>query len=161
MRIPVLGMDDEIITELPAIMTAISQLAPQFDMLGSNDMEIVRSYEWLNWLSGTLHGQAFGAFWRPQRFTDNPELHNSLKMHALVTIQDCFSDIEGKVTGTHSVGNSFTAVDAFLLVFWLWGKKIGIDMEKNYSRYSNLASAVLNRESTKAAMEAERVASKM
>ena len=161
MRIPVLGIDNEIITELPAILTAISKLAPQLNILGSNDMETVRAYEWLNWLSGTLHGQAFGALWRPQRFTDEPELYDSLKKRAVVTIRECFSDIEGKLSAAHSVGNSFTVVDAFLLVFWRWGKSIGIGMEESYPKYSALASAVLDRDSTKAAMETERIASKI
>jgi glutathione S-transferase len=160
MRVPVLAIDEEIVTELPAILTAISLLAPQFNILGSNDMEIVRAYEWLNWLSGTLHGQAFGCLWRPHRFTGETQLHSSLKNHALVRIQECFGDIESKLLGAYSVGSSFTGVDAFLLVFWLWGKKIQIDMEGSYPRYSTLAFAVLNRDSTKAAMEAERIASK-
>lgn len=161
MRIPVLGIDDEIITELPAILTAISKLTPHLGLLGLNDMETVRVYEWMNWLSGTLHGQAFGALWRPQRFTSDPNLYSSLQRHAGGTIRGCFDDIEGRLSGIHSVGNAFTVVDAYLLVFWRWGKRIGIDMEGNYPKYSALASAVLRRDSTKAAIEAELVASKI
>jgi glutathione S-transferase len=161
MRIPVLGIDDEIITELPAILTAISKLTPQLGLLGLNDMETVRVYEWMNWLSGTLHGQAFGALWRPQRFTSDPNLYSSLQKHAGGTIRGCFDDIEGRLSGIHSVGNAFTVVDAYLLVFWRWGKRIGTDMEGNYPKYSALASAVLRRDSTKAAIQAELVASKI
>jgi glutathione S-transferase len=160
MRVPVLAVGDEIITELPAILTAISQLAPQVQLLGSNGMETVRAYEWLNWLSGTLHGQAFGALWRPQRFTSDPKLFEDLKQHASITIRECFNHIESQISSVYSVGTAFTAVDAFLLVFWRWGTLVGIDM-KNYPKYSALASAVLSRSSTQAALEAERAVSKI
>jgi glutathione S-transferase len=62
MRVPVLVLDGVVITELPAIVTAIAQLVPNMRLMGKGQLETVRVYEWMNWLSGTLHGQAFGAF---------------------------------------------------------------------------------------------------
>jgi glutathione S-transferase len=161
LRVPVLAIDENIITEAPAILTAVSKLVPHLNLLGSNDMETIRAYEWMNWLSGTLHGQGFGALWRPQRYTSDKDLYSNLQKHADVNIRDCYAEIEGRLSGVHSVGNAFTVVDAYLLVFWRWGKNIGIDMGSEYPKYSALASAVLGRDSTKAAMEAEGIASKI
>ncbi|HWK66777.1 MAG TPA: hypothetical protein VNS34_17770 [Rhizobiaceae bacterium] len=59
-RVPVLLLDGEVITELPAIATAISNLAPKRSLMGRTDLDMVRVYEWMNWLSGTVHGQGFG-----------------------------------------------------------------------------------------------------
>jgi len=39
MRIPVLAIDDGIIIDLPAILTAISKLESQLQLSGSTDME--------------------------------------------------------------------------------------------------------------------------
>jgi glutathione S-transferase len=60
-RLPILVFDDgTIITETVAISTRISQMAPDHRLLGANDLEVVRSYEWFNWLSGTFHERGFG-----------------------------------------------------------------------------------------------------
>jgi len=59
-RVPVLSLDGEIITEVPAIATAIAGLAPERHLMGRTALEQARVYEWMNWLSGTLHGQGFG-----------------------------------------------------------------------------------------------------
>lgn len=84
MRVPVLVVDSDIITETPAISestsnydaspdldenpngaiyslysrttaTAIAHLAPDANLLGKSPMEIVRTYEWMNWLYGYFH----------------------------------------------------------------------------------------------------------
>jgi glutathione S-transferase len=47
-RVPVLGTDSDIITEIPAIMTAIAQLVPEKNYVGSTPLETVRVYEWIN-----------------------------------------------------------------------------------------------------------------
>ncbi|KAH7014057.1 hypothetical protein B0J12DRAFT_443405 [Macrophomina phaseolina] len=80
MCIPVLAIDDEVITELPAIMFTVSNLASRLGLTGPNMMDNVRTYEWLSYISSTLHGLGFGTLWRPQRFVEEPELFpNALK----------------------------------------------------------------------------------
>lgn len=49
-------MGDEIITEVPAIVTVISHLAPKRGFLGQTTMDMVRVYEWLNYVGGVVHG---------------------------------------------------------------------------------------------------------
>lgn len=89
-------------------------------------------------------------------FRSDPEAHEGINNQGFITIRKCFDDIEGRLEGVHSVGNAFTAVDAYLLVFWRWGKsRVEADMERVYPKYSALAKAVLIRDSTKAAIEAE------
>jgi glutathione S-transferase len=56
-QVPALWIDGEIITEAPAIITAISQLVPDKHYTGKTPLQIVRFYEWLNYLSGTIHGK--------------------------------------------------------------------------------------------------------
>jgi len=90
-RVPVLSLDDEVITEVPATATAIANLAPERHLMGRTALDRVRVYEWMNWLSGTLHGQGFGGLWRPQRFSDDPEVFESIKAKAKKTISECFN----------------------------------------------------------------------
>jgi glutathione S-transferase len=131
-RVPVLAMDDEIITEMPAILTAISSLVPDRKFMGRTALETVRVYEWLNYLSGVLHGQGYAGLWRPERFVDDPKLFPALKARAAETIKQCYAFIETKFVAagtTHAVGNSFTAVDAFLLVLCRWSSTPALNLD--------------------------------
>lgn len=56
-RVPVLSLDGQLITEVPAIATAISDLAPERHLMGGTRVDRARVYEWMAWLSGTLHGR--------------------------------------------------------------------------------------------------------
>lgn len=154
-RVPVLSLDGEIITEVPAIATALSNLSPERNLMGRSPLDHVRIYEWMNWLSGTLHGQGFGGLWRPQRFSDDRGLFESIRAKAKTTISDCFGTIENKIPGPYSTGNGFTAVDPYLLVFYRWGNGISLDMPTLYPRYTEFARNLVQRESVAATLAAE------
>lgn len=154
-RVPVLSLDREVITEVPAIATAIADLAPERHLMGRTALDRARVYEWMNWLSGTLHGQGFGGLWRPQRFSDDPGVFESIKVKARRTIFESFDLIENRLSGPYSTGDGFTAVDPYLLVFYRWGNGIGIDMPTTYPAYTTLAHGLVQRESVAAALAAE------
>ncbi|PWB79506.1 MAG: glutathione S-transferase [Methylocystaceae bacterium] len=154
-RVPVLALDGEIITELPAIATAISGLSPDRHLMGRTPLDQVRVYEWMNWLSGTLHGQGFGCLWRPARFSDDEQAFDGIKTKGRQTISGCFAMIEAKLRQPFAVGGAFTAVDPFLLVFYRWGTAIGLEMSASYPQYSAFALALSQRVSVKSALAAE------
>ena len=156
-RVPVLALDDEIITELPAIATAISHLSPGRHLMGKSALDSARVYEWMNWLSGTLHAQGFGSLWRPQRFSDDPAVYDSIMAKGRKTIVECFDAIEPRLSGDFAVGNAFSAVDAFLLVFYRWGNRIGVDMRTSYPQYTRFAEKLARRDSIVAAFDAENI----
>lgn len=154
-RVPVLSLDGEVITEVPAIATAISDLAPERNLMGRTPLDRARVYEWMAWLSGTLHGQGFGALWRPERFSDDPSQFDSIRARGRTTIADCFDAIEGKLSGPYSTRNAFTAVDPYLLVFYRWGNGIGFDLPATHPNYTDFARTLVQRASVVSAMIAE------
>jgi glutathione S-transferase len=123
--------------------------------MGRTAIDQARVYEWMNWLSGTLHGQGFGAVFRPQRFSDQAEAHPGVRATGVQSVGEGFSFIEGRLTGPYAVGNGFTAVDPFLLVFYRWGSGIGFDMSQSYPRYTRLVQDLVKRESVASALGAE------
>ena len=156
-RIPVLLVDGQLVTENPAIMTAISNLGPERQLMGKpNTFEAVQVTEWLVWLAGTLHGNAFALLLRPERFSDNAANYNELKAKGKVLVQTCFETIEDRLEGDHAVGGRFTAADAFLFVFYRWASlDFDWDLEKLYPKYTKLVIRVASRPSVIAALEAE------
>lgn len=114
-RVPVLFLDGEVITEIPAIATAISDLFPEQFLMGRTSLGQARVYEWMSWLSGTLHGQGFGALWRPQRFSDDPTMFESIRAKGRKTVSECFDLIETRLSGPYSTGDAFSSVIHFCL----------------------------------------------
>ncbi|KAH7074949.1 hypothetical protein BKA63DRAFT_543627 [Paraphoma chrysanthemicola] len=151
---------DTVITETPAIMTYISQVAPEKKFLGRTELEIVRCYEWCNYLSSSLHGKGFGGLFRPGNVTFNPDHHISIKEKAKENISRCYQFIEDKLKenrGHWAVGNGFTVVDAYLYVYYRWGNGQGFKLRERYPEYTRLAEQVADKESARGACEAEGV----
>lgn len=151
-RVPVLALDNEVITETPAIALAISQLVPEKGLLGVSQTEQARVMEWMCWLSGELHGQAFGGLLRPERFTHHPEQFEAIQLKSRERISDAFKTIETKLGNNFAVGKSLTVVDPYLLVFFNWGKGLNFNMEGNYPHYSAFSQSIANHPSVVKAM---------
>ncbi|KAK5940730.1 hypothetical protein PMZ80_007147 [Knufia obscura] len=159
MRVPVLVLDNEVITETPAIMTAISQLAPEKHLFGKTNMEVIHSYEWLNWLSGTVHVQAFGGLFRPARFSDDAGMYAAIQQKGWKTVQECFDAVEAGLHSAHAVGADLTVADPYLYVFYRWGVSGGIDMPARYPKYAALVAKLVKRSAVQAALKDEGIES--
>ncbi|KAL3490555.1 hypothetical protein BJX62DRAFT_238011 [Aspergillus germanicus] len=156
-RVPVLVINDaEIITEMSAVLTAISSLSPETNLLGRTTLETIRVYEWLNWLSTVAHGQALGSIWRPERYSNDPSIYPAIREKGFETIRECYKIINEKVAepGTSfAIGGAFTVVDAFLVLLYCWASRLEIGMEAEYPDYAGYAKRLLGRESVRMARE--------
>lgn len=157
-RVPILEYDEHIITETTAIMTAISLLVPEKHLFGKTDLDAVRTYEWLNWLSGTVHERGFGALFSPQWYSDDTACHASISKKSREWIEHCFGLIEERLKasgGEHAVNDTFTAADVFLWVVYRWGYLIKMEMEELYPSWTKVVAKVVQRKAVKAAVESE------
>lgn len=149
-RVPVLAIGQEIITEMSAVLTGISSVAPEAHLFGQSTLETIRVYEWLNYLSTTAHAQSFASVWRTERFTNDPDLYPSIQSRGVENIRDVYALIEGKLLendSNYAVGKSFTVVDPFLLLLYCWADRVAIEMETAYPKYAKYAKRLMERES--------------
>lgn len=156
-KVPVLVIDGQVITENVAILTAIAQLAPERNLLGATDLEKLRVYEYLAYLSGTLHGQAYGGFFRPGRYTDDESAFKSIQEKGKQTILECYEYIEAGLRGVHAVGSELTVVDPYLYVFWRWGSMYSPDMHTRFPKYAALVQELGKLESVQRTIKQEGV----
>jgi glutathione S-transferase len=155
-RVPVFKMGDEIITEVPAISTAISSLAPEHHFCGKTAMEAVRIYEWFNYLGGVVHTQAYGGLLRPGRVVEDPKMFDAVREKAKSNLEQAFVFIESKFRtgGTNfAVGNDFTAVDAYLFVLCRWARLFMKSWDVDFPCLSAWAGRILERKAVIKAME--------
>jgi glutathione S-transferase len=144
-RVPALYIpgQERVLTELPAICWYITRKTPELRPQG--DIAEARALEWFNYLSGTLHTVGYGLLWRTQRFAENPAFHSEMQQKARQNVQECNAYIEANLAGRNwALGESYGMVDPFLLVFYIWGLFIGMDMRR-YSAWTEHTRRILLR----------------
>ena len=154
-RVPALALDGAFVTEVLAISATISHMAPALHLMGKTPLEQVRVLEWMGWLSYELHGQGFGGMFRPQRFTDDPEMFETIQQRCRKRVDECFAAIDAKMSGPFAVGDGFTAVDPYLLVFYRWGNSSGFEMQTRYKTLSDYIEQLVKRPSIVRTLAAE------
>ena len=157
-RVPVLIINGEVLTEVPAISSYISSHRPELHLMGRDAMEQARVLEWFNWLSGTMHAQGIAGMFRPYRFTDDETAFPAIKEKAKLTLTDGHQQIETKLANREfACSDHFTAADPMLLFVWRMSIRLGFDMVGRYSAYSAWAKRMEARPSVQAMLRAEEI----
>lgn len=138
-RVPALQIpgQERVLTELPAICWYLTREAPALRPQG--DLAEARALEWFNYLSGTLHAVGYGLLWRGQRFADNADYYPEMQRKARSNIDDSNAFIDENLVGKEwALGDRYSLVDPFLLVFYIWGVFIGFDLRRhvNWTRHT-------------------------
>lgn len=156
-QVPVLVFDNNVLTEVPAIIHAINHLAPDKQIMGKDTMQFLRVCEWMNWMSGPLHAQVWGPFARPWRWTDDPSAEAGIREKCKGRVIECFDMIESRLPESGwALGDHFTAVDAYVFPFFRWAKsRIGLDMESKYPKWAKLVAKVGELEAVSGVVERE------
>ena len=175
-RVPALvTREGEILTEVPAIAWYIAAGAANIKLLPQGGLPLARCFEWFNWLSGTVHTSAFGAYWRAHRFLEDEKLYPPLQQKGRKNILEHYAYIESKLKdrtwavgdvqgGTSAAGDrmsgaaqAYTAVDAYLGIFYRWGGRIGLDMRTDYPGWTAHAERLMERPAVQRTLKQEGV----
>jgi glutathione S-transferase len=89
---------------------------------------------------------AFGQIWRPQRFLTDEKLYPNLQAKGRADVVEHYGSIERRIGDRDwAVGNAYSFVDAYLLVFFRWGNRIGLDMRAGCPGWASHADRVAAR----------------
>ena len=161
--VPALKVDDETITELPAICTYIAGLKPDEKLTGQTLLEQAKHEELMCYISSELHAQGFGALWRSRRFTDSTDqtVHEGIQNGGKKRILGAYDRLESLLKGTHAIGDKLTVADVTIYNFWRWGAlRLGIELEefkKKYPKLATLAKEVESVPSVRKTLEEEKL----
>jgi glutathione S-transferase len=158
-RIPALVHGDIVLTESPAILYYISGLAPEAGLMPTALLDKARVFEWTNWLAGSLHAVAFAKLIHPDWFADSADAQAEVRASGEKNVTEHFAAIDSRLQGREwAVGNNFSLVDPYLLVFYTWGRLFDMPMH-DYRHYHDLALRLSARRAVAHAMADEGVAS--
>ncbi|RMJ11406.1 hypothetical protein CDV36_008940 [Fusarium kuroshium] len=150
--------DDEVITELPAVVGYISSLVPVENLLGVTALEKARVTEWLAWLSGTVHGRAYGMMRRPGRFSDDPSTFDGIRTKGREAVDEAYARIDNRLRGMKfAVGNALTVVDFTLYIFYRWILELEVDVETVYPSLYKHGKALGKLQGVKEVLEIEQL----
>ncbi len=135
-RVPALVVEDGTIVENTAILDYIAATyAPQ--LMPKDAVQRARAISLMAWFSNTVHPN-FTHIGRPERFATDPSVHEHLKATGKENFFANLKEIDGLLAGKQwFVGDAFSVVDGYALVFYAWGKRIGLPMAelKNYTAW--------------------------
>lgn len=157
--VPALEIGGQILTESQAILTYIADLAPEQGLLPHpGTIARARAHEWMNLLSSSLH-VSYRSIFRPQTYggeTDSGMTAVRAQGHA--NLAKYIEVIESRIGDTpYVLGDTFTVVDAYLFVFYLWSfdeRICGALPER--LRYRALAERIAARPAVRKAVNVER-----
>jgi glutathione S-transferase len=146
-RVPALWIPDApaqpVLTEAMAIMVYLARRHPEAGLLPEDVDGFVRALEWMGWLGSTMHQAGVRTVFRPERFTTDPAGAPGIAAQGRDAIRTGYADIERRLAGrTHALGDRFTAVEAYLLVFYRWGNRCGLPMRTDFPEYARMMDAV-------------------
>ncbi|EXL98588.1 hypothetical protein NOF04DRAFT_6140 [Fusarium oxysporum II5] len=154
--VPALTVDNEVITEMPAILSYMNSLLPKENLFGIGPIQQAKVLEWLVFLSGTLHGLGYGGWLAPGRFSDDVTAHDKIRAKGREVIHECFRRIDDRVKDHEFiVGSALTVVDFNVYIFARWAHEVEIDLEKEYSHYYGHVIKVQKIEGVREAVEDE------
>jgi glutathione S-transferase len=152
-RVPALVIDEGTIVENTAILDYVAaKFAPH--LMPKDPVQRARAISLMAWFSNNVH-PSFTHISRPERFATDPAVHDHLKAVGRENFHANLKEIDGLLAGKPWIlGEQFSVVDGYALVFYGWGKRIGLPVAelKNYTAWKD---RMLARPAVKRVLERE------
>lgn len=147
-RVPTLVVDGRVLTENVGILTYIAGGYPKAGIWPRDTWHQAVAVSTMAWLSNTVH-PAFGHMFRAARYVDGDAAQEAVKAKGRAMFQEYLKEIDGLLNGRKwAIGNHFTVVDGYLVVFYRWGNRNQVPVHE-LKNYSALMDRVLARPAVK------------
>lgn len=156
-RVPALVTDYGVITETPAILAYVAQLAPEARLAPLDDpfefahMQAINSY-----LCSTVHVNHAHSR-RGYRWADDAAAHEAMRAKVTQNMTDCFRLIEASMfRGPWVMGENFSVADPYLFTVSGWLKGDGVDIDQ-FVHISDHRARMLERPAVQRALATEKM----
>lgn len=146
-RVPALYEDGWVLTENSAILRHLARSHPEAGLLPDDPRQQATVDEWLAWLS-TSHHVAYAHVRRPERYSPDEAAYPGIRDKGADTFGDLCTMTEVRLSnGGWALGGRYSIVDAYLMVFWVWGRgpAIGFDMAARFPAWTAHARRMAER----------------
>ena len=156
-RVPALAEGDFVLTESPAILAWLGLRFAEAGLLDAGDpARLGRTLELLSFFSSSVH-ISFAQIWRAARFADGESAREEVTAAGRLALEGHFDELEALAgDGGWVVSGRYSIADPYLLVFYRWGGRIGVDMSA-YPGWSRHKDAMLERPAVRRALAREEI----
>jgi glutathione S-transferase len=151
---------DNLLTEVPAMSLYLARSYPDRGLLPSTVAGEARCIEWMNWLSGNVHAMTYGQIWRANRFVRDEKDEAPVREKGYDNVRQQYDYIEKLLSDGRewAVPGAYSVVDPYLLVFFIWGLRIGLPMRDRHAAWSHLTDHTVARPAVQRALADEKIA---
>jgi glutathione S-transferase len=142
-KVPALAIDGKVITQNVAILPYIAGQFPDAELLPRDPVDLANCLSVAGWLASTVH-VAFGLVLHPERPAGGADMDEAAQKAIGDTARNTYlaamEEIDARLAGQRwMMGDQYTFLDAYALVFYGWGNRIEMPMAnlKNYTAFKN------------------------
>jgi glutathione S-transferase len=152
--VPSLVVDGEVMTENAGILTYLAGGMPKKGLWPDDTWHQGKAVSTMAWLSNTVH-VAYRHYVRPGRYSDDESTHEAIKNKGKADFQKYLQEIDSLLAGRDwAIGEHYTVVDGYLLVFYRWGNRAGLPV-RELRNFTRLVERVMARPAVKKVMQEE------
>jgi glutathione S-transferase len=154
-----IGGSDNLLTELHAILFYLARTHPQAQLLPADPAGEARAIEWMNWLASNIHAMSYGQIWRTNRFVATENGFAAVQDKGLQNLREQYAYIESLLGDgrTWALPSGYSVVDPYLLVFYPWGGRAGLDMKQSYPAWRRLTDQTSERPAVQRVLAQEQI----
>ena len=153
-KVPALSVDGKILVENTAILTYLGRRFPEKKLMPADPADEARCIATMCWFSSVVH-PSFQRVNRPERFAENESAHAAVKENGRKSFWANCQDIDSMFQGREWImGDDYTLVDPYALVFYGWGVRGGFPM-KELGAYTAWQERMMKRPTVKRTVDAE------
>ena len=158
-RVPALADGELIVTENPAILRYVAVTHPDKALWPTDPRGEARCAEWMAFLSSGLH-PSYAHIRRAERYAATDEGRQDVVETAKRATREIYQTVEDKLAAVGddwAAGSAFSVADAYLLVFWNWGRGsvLGYDMAADFPAWTAHARRMVERPAVRTVFERE------
>ena len=153
-KVPTLDADGKILVENTAILTYLARRFPDKKLMPADPAEEARCIGTMCWFSSVVH-PSYQRAHRPERFAEGETAVTAVKENGKKSFWANCQEIDAMIAGRDWVmGNAYTLVDPYALVFYGWGARGGFPM-KDLHAYTAWQERMMNRPTVRKCVEDE------
>ena len=153
-KVPSLSVDGKILVENTAILTYLARSFPGKKLMPADPAEEARCIGTMCWFSSIVH-PSYQRANRPERFAEGEAAQTAVKETGRKSFWANCQEIDSMFQGKDWImGNEYTLVDPYALVFYGWGVRGGFPM-KELSAYTTWQERMMKRPTVRKSVESE------
>jgi glutathione S-transferase len=143
-KVPTLVLEEgRALTEFGPIAIWLARRNPELNLLPTNIDEEQRALSLMDYVIGTIHGQAFARIFKPERFEPQDPVHQTLglgqasvKKQGRQMIEEAFHIVDAQMKGREWVaGDGFGIADVALFYVERWAPEADVELPANLAAH--------------------------